>query len=121
MVTKPEAIQAVNNHLGAKILNNHNTHFANINNVQDVWWFNISPSKFNNDLHLILNQEASFLWLKIEGYTFGEPEIIFRLRPDTNKIDLEISSNPNNYRYMRDIKSGGTNYNFTPYIEHEFN
>lgn len=119
MKTKSGAIQIVNEYLRKEILNNHNTHFANINKAKDVWWLNIPPEKFSSDLHLILKKEASFLWLKIESHTFNEPEAIFKLRTD-NRIDLEISSDENN-NYMVDIKSGGTNHNFNPYFEHEFN
>jgi hypothetical protein len=39
---------------------------------------------------------------------------------DYKRVDLEISSNKQN-DYMVDIKSGGTNYNFNPHIEYEFN
>jgi len=119
-MTKQEAIEIVNNHLQESSLNNGNTNISKINDTIDVWWFNIPPERFSNDLHLLLKKTNSFIWIKISANTFNTPQNIFKLRSDVDKIDLEISSNMEN-DYMVDIKSGGTNYNFNPHIEHEFN
>ncbi|SMN12481.1 hypothetical protein SPBRAN_1136 [uncultured Candidatus Thioglobus sp.] len=119
-MTKQEAIEIVNNHSRESSLNNGNTNIAKINDAKNVWWFNIPPERFLNDLHLLLKKANGLIWLKINANTFIKPQDVFRLRTDVGKIDLEISSNKQN-NYMVDIKSGGTNYNFNQHIEHEFN
>ncbi len=119
-MTKSEAIEIVNNHLKELSLNNSNTHIAKINDAKNVWWLNIPPKRFSNDLHLLLKKTGGFLWLKIDANTFIRPQDIFRLRLDVDKIDLEISSD-NRRNYMVDIKSGGTKYNFDSHIKYEFN
>ncbi len=116
MVDKNQAIEQVNSELGHTLLNNHNTHYSNINASKDVWWFNISPKKFKRDLHLLcVRGDSSLIWLKIEANTFPNPQQVFRLRPDNGLIDLEIACAPD--RYMCDVKSGGTGYNFRPHVQ----
>ncbi len=119
-MTKSELIEIVNNHLGGLSLNRSNTHIAKIIDAKNVWWLNIPPERFINDLHLLLKKTDGFLWLKIDANTFIRPQDVFRLRLDVDKIDLEISADNEN-NYMTDIKSGGTNYNFNPHIEYAFN
>ena len=116
---KQEAMIKVNTHLKKSVLNINNTHSSNINRSKNVWWFNIPPKKFSNDLHLLLLKKTSFLWLKINAGLFSNPDKIFKLRTDINKIDLEISSEETN-NYLVDIKSGGTSYDFNVHLEHEF-
>lgn len=117
---KQEAIKIVNNHLQNFSLNKDNTHISKINSGdRSVWWLHIPPERFSNNLHLLLKKTDSFLWLKINANTFTNPQDVFRLRADKNKIDLEISSDKKNH-YMIDIKSGGKNYDFIPHLEKEF-
>ncbi|CAC9615444.1 hypothetical protein [uncultured Gammaproteobacteria bacterium] len=120
-MTKQEAIELVNNHLQEQPLNMENTNIAKINAAKDVWWFTIPPERFSNDLHLLLKKTNGFIWLKISANTFIEPQNIFKLRTNADKIDLEISSDNGLNNYMVDIKSGGIGYNFKQHIEHEFN
>jgi hypothetical protein len=68
----------------------------------------------------LLKSANSFIWLKINANTLTKPQNVFKITPDNKRVDLEISSNKQN-NYMIDIKSGGENYNFNPYIEYEFN
>ena len=70
-------------------------------------------------MHLLLFKKTSFLWLKINAGLFSNPDKIFKLRTDINKIDLEISSEEKN-NYLVDIKSGGTSYDFNVHLEHKF-
>lgn len=119
MIRKKIAIEKVNNYLNEDSLSTKNTHIAKINEDKNVWWVNIPPERFSNDLHLLLEKGNGFLWLKIDANTFVNPKDTFRLRTDINRIDLEISNNKN--KYMTDIKSDGTNCNFRSYIKHEFN
>jgi hypothetical protein len=118
-ITKNEAIKAVNNHLQRVALRKDNTHFSSINDAKDVWWINIPPKRFANDLHLLLKKADGFIWLKINANTFINPKNVFKFASDKNLIDLEIVSNKRN-NYIIDIKSGGTHYNFNSHIEYEF-
>ena len=117
---KQSAIAKVNDYLGHRQLYGRNTSFANINSSKPVWWLNINPAKFQNDLHLLLvtDKQDRLIWLKIEADTIPEPDRTFRKRSDNGAIDLEISSDPS--RYLVDIKSGGSEYSFAKHIEHEW-
>ena len=96
-MTKPEAIQIVNNYIGESLLKNSNTNFSKINDKKDVWWLNIPPERFANDLHLILLNEKGFNWIKIPANKFPNLEKTFRIREDKNVVDLEISSSKDNF------------------------
>ena len=113
---KRSAMEMVNEHLGNRLLYRENTSFANINASKPVWWININPSKFKSDLHLLLAKEGygGLIWLHIKGNAFPDVRKVFRVRQDKDCIDLEISSRPP--KYMTDIKSGGTEYDFTKHI-----
>ena len=119
-MNKVQAVIKVNRYLGNAVLNYKNTHFSTINKSKLVWWLNIPPKKFSNDLHVLLaNKEDSefLIWLRIEPNAIANPEKVFRIR-DTGAVDLEISCDGN--RYMYDIKSGGTGYNFRRHIEYQW-
>ena len=117
---KRSAMEMVNEHLGNRLLHRENTSFANINASKPVWWININPAKFKSGLHLLLAKEGDggLIWLHIKGNAFPDVRKVFRVRQDKDCIDLEISSRPP--KYMIDIKSGGTEYDFTKHIEHEW-
>lgn len=114
----------VNSHLGYRALTDRNTSFSNINKAKPVWWFTIKPNKFRSDLHLLLakDNDAGLIWLKIKANTFPDLENVFRIRHDKHYygcIDFEIPiSGPS---YMRDIKGGGSGYDFKPHIQREWN
>ena len=113
------AMEKVNGHLGRTLLNRRSTHFSSVNASKPVWWLNIPLRKFKDELHLLLVKEnGGLIWLRIQGNTFPSPKDVFRIREDKNAIDLEISTMPQDY--MTDVKSGGTNYNFTKHIEYEW-
>ena len=120
---KRSAMEMVNEHLGNRLLYGRNTSFANINAAVPLWWMNIGPSKFKSDLHLLLAKEGDggLIWLRIKGNAFPDVSKVFRVRQDNRYkglIDLGISSIPP--KYMTDVKSGGTEYDFTKHIEHEW-
>lgn len=100
-------------------MNNSNTSFSNVNATKSVWWLNIRPEKFTNDLHILLAKriDNGLIWLRITANSVPYPEKVFRIR-DTGAVDLEISCDDN--RYLTDIKSGGMGYNFRRHIEHEW-
>ena len=117
---KRSAMEMVNEHLGNRLLYGRNTSLANISGPAPKWWMTINPSKFKSDLHLLLAKEGDggLIWLRIEGNSFPDVRKVFRVRQDKDCIDLEISSRPP--KYMTDVKSGGTEYDFTKHIEHEW-
>ena len=111
--------EKVNGHLGRRLLNNRNTRFSNVNASKPVWWLNVPLRKFKDELHLLLAEEnGGLIWLRIKGNTFPSPKDVFRYWEDKGAVDLEISTMPQDY--MTDVKSGGTNYNFTKHIEYEW-
>ena len=114
---KSQAINIVNSHLGHRALTYRNTSFSNINKAKPVWWLNISPQKFDSELHILLANNPGLIWLKIKANTFSDLEGVFRTRSDNGYIDLEIPVS--GYEYMRDIKSGGSGYDFKPHIQWE--
>ena len=119
-MNKRSAIAKVNSHVGYGLLHGPNTSFANINASKGVWWLNVNPNKFNKDLHLLLAKKGQdgLIWLTIEANTFPAPERVFRTRQDNGLIDIEISTEPS--QYLTDVKSGGTGYNFTRHVAHEW-
>lgn len=101
-------------------MDRRNTSFAKVNARKPVWWLGIYPSKFEDDLYLLLLKEGQvgLLLLEIESNTFPVPEKVFKKRENKNTISLEISSIPPHY--MTDVRSGGTRYNFTKHIKYEW-
>ena len=115
---KSQAIKVVNEHLGYRELTSRNTSFSNVNKGKPVWWLNINPIKFRNESHILLAKHSGLIWLRIGANAFQNLESVFRIRADKGAIDLEIASS--GAQYMRDIKSGGTGYDFKPHIEKDW-
>lgn len=123
---KKTAIERVNQYLGYRLLEHTNTRFANMNNGKPVWWFDIPPRMFGQDLHLLLagNPMAQqrvggqgLIWLTIDSHTFPDPRTRFYERPDNGKIQLNISSSTGS-GYLCDTT--GTEYNFRPHVKKEW-
>ena len=113
-MNKFDAIRKVNAHLGESLLKgsgrNSNTHFSNIINratkqVPHVWWFNIPPQKFRNELHLLCVKNPGLIWLRLDAGAIANPESVFRVRYDNGLIDLVIAIGGN--RHLMDVNSGG--------------
>ena len=113
---KALAIEKVNEHLGYKLLESSNTSFASVNNAKPVWWLDINPKKFQKELHLLLAMDQRLIWLRLKANTFPIPKEKFSYRSGNGYISLEISCN-NADRYLYDIRSGGTGYDFSPHVE----
>ena len=109
----------VNEHVGYPLLRDDNTSFANINSKKDVWWVNVNPRKFRHELHIILvkDGDSGLIWLRIAPSSISAPEDVFRVKQDNGYVDFEISSHPE--RYMKDVRSGGTEYDFSRHVEVE--
>lgn len=119
---RSDAIRKVNAHLGERLLKgsgrNSNTHFSNINkSAKQVWWFNIPPQRFENELHILLAKKQGLIWLRIKAGTIPHPESVFRVRPDKGSIHLEMPVSGD--RYLRDIMDR-TGYDFRPHIAYEW-
>jgi hypothetical protein len=115
MKTKKELIDYINTNY-KRSLNNSNTSYSKVNISKDVWWFNVPVHKFNDEVNLLLKTEQYALWLVLpKGFTTGQP---FKIREDKNAIDLEISSDKN-FKYLIDVKSGGTEFDFRGFVKDE--
>jgi hypothetical protein len=118
MKTKKEIINFINSKTNNNLYNS-NTGFSNINKSKEVWWFNIPRDKLNKDFHLLLNSENKVIWIELKKGFVINPNTTFKVREDKNAFDLEISSD-HNFKYLQDIKSGGTNFNFKEFIHDIF-
>jgi hypothetical protein len=112
-ITKSKAVNVVNQHsVDCKS-------FSNINKAVSLWWFNISPNKFENELHLILVKKDSFIWIRLPEGAVSNPERKFRFREDKGLIEIKISPKPG-YNHLRDESSGGIGFGFEQYVQKEF-
>ena len=112
---KQDAIATVNRCCGNESLSNSNTAFSNESTAKPVWWLNIAPQKFQQELNILLaHGDDRIIWLRIPPDTFRPPFPEFRIR-NTGKVDLEISCDEND-RYLHDTKSKGTGYDFRPFV-----
>ncbi|WP_066219623.1 hypothetical protein [Formosa haliotis] len=116
---KSEATYFINNDQDEYFLTVENTRFSNINKAKPVWWFDIPPELFKNDLHLILNTKSKMYWLRIPRGTFDLPQQHFYIRQDNNKVQLRISTERGNY-FMRDIAPMSRGVGFEKYIVKEY-
>ena len=125
-MNKREATLIINKEYGKDILNynkNGNVKFANKNSKKNVYWINIHiDSRLDDTLHIVLNDKdkRKLTYLIIPPNTLKSD--LFKVRIDkTNglqKMDIELSNDVNNY--LIDIKSGGSNYDFSKYISKIF-
>lgn len=93
-------------------LDNSNTSYSSINKSKSVWWFTISLSKFNSGFNLLLEANENVLWLYLPKGFVKDISASFKIRLDRNAVDLEISAEKN-FKFLKDIKSGGTEFDFT--------
>ncbi|TKD66535.1 hypothetical protein [Flavobacterium sp. ASW18X] len=115
MNSKKEFIQFINTMEKAS-LTNLNTSYSKINVSKEVWWLNVATHKFENDVHLLLKNYDEIIWIYLPKDFVKNLSSCFKIRPDRDAIDLEISADKN-FMYLRDIKSGGSGFDFTPYIQ----
>ena len=67
---KTDLINFVNNQLGYTKLKTDNTVYSNINRATPCWWLNISPSKFNSSLNIILIEKDELIKWEMKPYYF---------------------------------------------------
>ncbi|SEC30585.1 hypothetical protein SAMN05192540_2850 [Maribacter dokdonensis] len=115
MKTKKEIIDFINKTKKAS-LTTSNTSYSKINKSKDVWWLNIQTQKFNDDdVHLLLKTDKEVIWIYLANKFTKDINASFKIRPDRNAVDLEISADKS-FMYLRDIKSGGTGFDFDKYV-----
>ena len=114
METKTEIIQNINKTYGAS-LSSANTSFSNINLAKSVWWTNVPLHKFNDTVHLLLKDTREIIWIVLPVGFVNDLQEKFRIRRDKDAVDIEVWAEKDE-RYMIDVKSGGTRFNFKPYI-----
>ena len=77
-MTKRQAIEYVNSHVGRPLLNGQNTRFASENDgSKSVWWLNIPLPQTCKDLNILLKratkeQGGSLIWLKLPAHTLSK-------------------------------------------------
>lgn len=119
MKTKKEIIDYINATKGSH-LNNSNTSYSKINKSKEVWWFNVRTDKFNEDVHLLLNNESEVIWITLLKGFVSNLYSVFKVREDKDAVDLEISADKH-FRFLHDIKSGGTGFDFSPFVKEKIN
>ncbi|MFC4633348.1 hypothetical protein ACFO3O_05485 [Dokdonia ponticola] len=115
MITKKEIIAYINATKGT-YLNNSNTSYSKINTSKTVWWFNIRTDKFNDDVHLLLNDKTKAIWITLPKGFVGNLYGTFKIRKDKDAVDLEISAD-RCFKYLQDVKSGGTGFDFSGFVK----
>lgn len=115
MTTKNELIMLINGKFDGH-LNSTNTSFASINKRNKIWWFNIGINKFNNAVNLLLDHQEYVTWVFLSKGFVKQLSETFRIRTDKNAVDLEICAERDE-RYLKDIKSGGTEFDFNPFVK----
>lgn len=119
MTTKKQFIDYINATEKAS-LTIKNTSFSNINKSKNVWWFNVQVKKFTEDVHLLLNTESNVIWITLPKGFVSNLYSTFKVREDKDAVDLEISADKH-FRYLHDVKSGGTGFDFSPYVKEKIN
>jgi hypothetical protein len=114
-MTKSQIIAWINQNYKAG-LNNTNTHFSSINKSKEVWWTTVPLNKFNSDVHFLLCAVDYALWVQLPKGFVKQLPATFKIREDTNTVDVEISAHKN-FKYFLDLKSGGTEFNFAPFAK----
>ncbi|WP_339880603.1 hypothetical protein [uncultured Algoriphagus sp.] len=59
---KQQLIDRINTQFNGN-LNSLNTSYASFNKAKAVWWFNIAVSKFEQEVHLILDASDHAIWI----------------------------------------------------------
>lgn len=115
METKSNIIAYINKTYGS-VLNNSNSSFSKINKSKKVWWTTIPLHKFKEQFHLLFNDTDEVIWIVLPKNFVSSLSDNFKIRPDKNCVDLEVWADKDE-RYMKDVKSGGTRFDFKPFIK----
>ena len=115
--TKKEIIEIINPKYDA-FLTVNNTNCASISISKKIWQINVPVINFMEDVHLLLNATNLVIWIVIPKGSINLD--LFKIREDKNALVLEISAD-NNFKYLHDVKSGGTEFDFSEFVKEEIN
>jgi hypothetical protein len=119
-MTKLEAIKRINERLGKPVLTDENTHFSNVvvYGTDEGWWLKIPFLTFKQELHFIFNNEKtkSFQHVKVNPNQILSPAMKFRSTDGAADAFMSVSSP----KRLIDLLPGGTKYNFTKHLVHEY-
>tara|TARA_R100000687_G_C6418645_1_gene149882 strand:- start:674 stop:1039 length:366 start_codon:yes stop_codon:yes gene_type:complete len=119
MSEKSQAIEYVQTNFEPTSITSSNTSFSSINKSKQVWWFNVPVQKFEGEVNLLLKGSSEFIWIQLPANFVNNLASKFKIREDKNAVDLEISADKS-YLYLKDVKSGGTHFDFKPYVKEKF-
>ncbi|WP_368029205.1 hypothetical protein [Arcobacter sp. s6] len=94
-----------------------NVRYANRNKSKNVFWINPTvDNRILSDMFFILRDEKEkrIIYLKIPANTLNEEDFRIKNSNGINSFDLELSTEKNSY--LIDVKSGGTRFDFKPFI-----
>lgn len=115
METKSNIIEYINKTYGVD-LSNVNTSFSKINKAKKVWWINVPLKKFSEPVNLLLNDADEVIWIVLPINFVASLPDNFRIREDKDAVDIEVWAEKDE-QYMKDVKSGGTGFDFKPFIK----
>jgi hypothetical protein len=119
-MTKIEAMKRINGRLGKEVLNDKNTHFADVTvyGTDEGWWLKIPFLTFKKELHFILNnaKTKSFQHLRVNANQILSPGMKFR-NSDGAADAFMSAANP---KRLVDQLEGGSKYNFTKHFVNEY-
>ncbi len=117
-MSKRDAIETVNSHIGGRSLTHGNTCYSSINKTNPVRWLTIPVARFRSDLHLLLRErDGGLIWIRIPAGHFPDPRKVFRYRSERDAVSLELSCEKR--RYLMELKGPGS-VRLLPLVEHEF-
>ncbi len=119
MSKKSQIIEYIQSHFGDNTVMSTNSSYASINKSKEVWWLNIPLGKFDEQVNLLLQGEDKVIWVQLPKNFVPNLASKFKIREDKNAVDLEISADKS-YLYLKDVKSGGTNFDFKTYVKERF-
>ena len=120
METKSNIIAYINKTYRAG-LSNSNSSFSSINVAKRVWWTNVPLKKFSEPVHLLFNDTDEVFWIVLPKNFVASLSDNFRIRTKKGSanqdfVDIEVWAG-NDEQYMKDVKSGGTGFDFKPFIK----
>ncbi|MET3133362.1 hypothetical protein AAKU55_003652 [Oxalobacteraceae bacterium GrIS 1.11] len=119
-MTKIEAMKRINERLARAALSDKNTHFASVvvYGPDEGWWLKIPYLGFNQELHIVLNNEKSksFQHLTINARQILSPGMKFRSSDGAADAFMSASAP----KRLIDLLQGGSKYNFTRHVVSEY-